>query len=44
LYVASKSEYIVLPTEEQVDNQTGTLHHYVNESKEVYFKKAWKML
>lgn len=42
LYVASKDEYIVLPTFEQVRDQTGTLHHYVNEAKEVYFKEAWR--
>ncbi|MCO5947679.1 hypothetical protein [Mucilaginibacter flavidus] len=42
LYLAPKSSYIVLPTEDQVENQIGTLHHYVDESKEFYFKKSWK--
>jgi|GEM_PF-1722032 len=42
LSVAPKSEYIVFPSLEQVQKQTGTLHHYVNESKEYYFKDSWK--
>lgn len=42
LFVAPKAEYIVLPTHEQIKNQSGTLHHYVNESKEFYFKESWK--
>ena len=31
LYVAPRSAYIVLPTLDQIKNQIGTLHHYVNE-------------
>ena len=42
LFVAPKSDYIVFPLKEQVDNQVGTLHHYVNESKEYYFKEGWR--
>lgn len=42
LFVAKQSEYIVLPTYDQIINQIGTLHHYVNESKEYYFKESWK--
>jgi hypothetical protein len=42
LYIAPRSAYIVLPTREQIKNQAGTLHHYVNESKEFYFKESWK--
>jgi hypothetical protein len=42
LYVASKSAYIVFPSERQVEQQTGTLHHYVNESKAYYFKAGWQ--
>jgi hypothetical protein len=42
LFVASPSEYIVLPTYDQIKNQMGTLHHYVNESKEFYLKESWK--
>lgn len=44
LFVAPKTEYIVLPGYEQIKNQTGTLHHYVNESKEFYFKESWRKL
>ena len=42
LYVAAKSEYIVLPSYDQIKNQIGTLHHYVNESKGYYFKESWR--
>ena len=42
LFVAPKTEYIVLPAYEQIKNEIGTLHHYVNESKEFYFKEGWK--
>jgi hypothetical protein len=42
LFVAPSSDYIVLPNQEQVKNQLGTLHHYVNESKDLYFKLSWK--
>lgn len=42
LMAAPKSKYIVFPSYEQIQHQTGTLHHYVNESKEYYFKEGWK--
>ena len=42
LEIASREEYIVYPTTEQVLNQAGTLQHYVDTSKEWYFKDAWK--
>lgn len=42
LSVAPISEYIVLPDNEQIVGQIGTLHHYVNESKEFYFKESWR--
>lgn len=42
LFVAPKSDYIVFPSKEQVADQAGTLHHYVNESKEYYFKEGWR--
>jgi hypothetical protein len=42
LLAAPKSKYIVFPSYEQIQNQTGILHHYVNESKEFYFKEGWK--
>ncbi|TSJ35971.1 hypothetical protein FO440_23940 [Mucilaginibacter corticis] len=42
LVVADPQEYIVLPGAAQVRSQTGTLHHYVNESKALYFIESWK--
>ncbi|MDB5143945.1 MAG: glycosyl transferase [Mucilaginibacter sp.] len=42
LFTAPKTQYIVLPDNEQIKKQCGTLHHYVNESKELYFKESWK--
>ncbi|WP_428328409.1 hypothetical protein [Mucilaginibacter sp.] len=42
LFVAPPSDYIVSPTTEQIIKQEGVLHHYVNESKEFYFKESWK--
>ncbi|MDB5120212.1 MAG: glycosyl transferase family protein [Sphingobacteriales bacterium] len=42
LFVASKSEYIVLPSYDQIMKQAGVLHHYVNESKQYYFKESWR--
>ncbi|HEX3386782.1 MAG TPA: hypothetical protein VHS53_16390 [Mucilaginibacter sp.] len=42
LFVAPRSEYIVFPSFEQIQKQIGTLHHYVNESKEYYFKDSWR--
>ena len=37
-------EYIVNPDIGLINNKTGALHHYVDLSKEGYFKKAWKMI
>jgi hypothetical protein len=42
LTVLPKSDYIVLPCERQVSMQDGVLHHYVDTSKEWYFKKGWE--
>ncbi len=36
------SEYIVNPNAADVINKRGMLHHYVDLSKAVYFKEAWK--
>jgi hypothetical protein len=38
------NEYIVNPDIEVVNKQQGTLHHYVDLSKEGYFKQAWKKI
>jgi len=37
-------EYIVNPGIELVRQKKGTLHHYVDLSKEPYFKTAWKLV
>lgn len=42
--VLSAGEYIVNPGILQIENHTGALHHYVDLSKEGYFKKAWKAI
>ncbi|WP_316759891.1 hypothetical protein [Pedobacter aquatilis] len=39
-----QSNYKVNPTKEEVFNNEGVLHHYVDLSKEWYFKNAWKKL
>jgi hypothetical protein len=39
---ASKSRYIVGPSKEDVHEQKGVLHHFVNTSKEFYFKEGWR--
>ncbi|WP_207532701.1 hypothetical protein [Desertivirga arenae] len=38
----SRASYIVNPSKEQVEDGEGCLHHYVDLSKEHYFKVAWK--
>jgi glycosyltransferase involved in cell wall biosynthesis len=40
----NSTEYTVNPTVDIIDNKSGSLHHYVDLSKEPYFKKAWKHL
>ena len=40
--IGPKTDYIVMPTKDQVINGEGVLHHYVDVSKEWYFKEAWK--
>ncbi|TCD07723.1 glycosyl transferase [Pedobacter frigidisoli] len=37
-------EYIVNPSKKMVEDRQGILHHYVDLSKESYFKYAWKNL
>jgi len=41
-HILPAAEYIVNPEEEAIRNQTGILHHYVDLSKEGYFKQAWR--
>lgn len=41
---ASKEDYIVFPKPEHVEAQSGVLHHFVETSKESYFKVSWRKL
>jgi len=41
LFVAPQTEYIVFPSKEQIEHQSGVFHHYVDVSKEGYFKESW---
>jgi hypothetical protein len=40
--ILENTDYIVNPTRRKIENPTGILHHYVDLSKEGYFKTAWK--
>ncbi|MFN0050089.1 MAG: hypothetical protein ACKVOU_13280 [Cytophagales bacterium] len=40
--VGPSSDYIVYPTQNQVETKAGVLHHYVDVSKKWYFETAWK--
>jgi len=42
--VLPAEKYIVNPLAEAIDAKGGTMHHYVDLSKEGYYKKAWKMI
>ncbi len=42
--VASKDDYRVLPDEQETRSPQAVLHHYVAESKEWYFKYAWRLI
>lgn len=42
LDIVPQPDYIVLPAKAQILERQGTLHHYVDTSKEWYFKEAWK--
>ena len=37
-------ENIVNPSTKAIEGQEGKLHHYVDLSKEGYFKQAWKKI
>jgi hypothetical protein len=41
-HILPGDEYIVNPVAEAIENQIGILHHYVDLSKERYFKQAWR--
>ena len=40
--VLNSKEYIVNPDIKRINSKSGTLHHYVDLSKEGYFRSAWK--
>jgi hypothetical protein len=40
--IAPAEEYIVLPTKSEVLQPQAALHHYVADSKPLYFRHAWK--
>lgn len=42
--IGPSNEYIVMPSKEQVLLNMGTMHHYVDSSKEWYFKISWKQV
>jgi len=42
--VLPPEKYIVNPRAEAIDAKEGTMHHYVDLSKEGYYKKAWKLI
>ena len=42
--ILNANEYIVNPNKQMIINKNGVLHHYVDLSKEGYFKEAWKMI
>lgn len=42
--IANKDDYMVMPGKNEVENPTASLHHYVDASKEWYYKKAWKAI
>jgi len=42
--VAPKDDYQVLPAEQETRAPDAVLHHYVAESKEWYYKNAWRLV
>jgi hypothetical protein len=44
IYIADDKNYIVMPTKKETDNTIAVMHHYVAQSKEYYYKKAWKTI
>jgi hypothetical protein len=42
--VLNKNDYKVNPTHLDLELESNVLHHYVDLSKEVYYKKAWKLI
>jgi hypothetical protein len=44
ILIAPKDDYIVLPNKQETQKPSAVLHHYVAESKEWYFKNAWRAI
>ena len=44
IIVADPAEYIVMPGESEINNPTATLHHYVDQSRNGYYKTAWRKI
>ncbi|QXV67507.1 glycosyl transferase [Mucilaginibacter sp. 21P] len=44
IIIADPSVYMVMPCEQEVRQLTSALHHYVAQSKEWYYKLAWKSI
>lgn len=42
--VANADDYIVMPGKYEATHPSATLHHYVDKSKEWYYKAAWKRI
>jgi len=42
--IADKKDYIVMPERSEVEHPSATLHHYVADSKEWYYKRAWQQV
>jgi hypothetical protein len=42
--IADPKEYIVLPDPQEIAKPTATLHHYVDQSRDEYYKKAWQQI
>ena len=42
--ILNANEYVVNPNKQMIINKNGVLHHYVDLSKEGYFKEAWKLI
>ncbi len=42
--IANPEQYLVMPTQQKICQQAGVLYHYVAESKEWYYKIAWRKI
>jgi hypothetical protein len=42
--IANEKDYIVLPAVKEVNHPVAVMHHYVDRSKEWYYKSAWRKI